>query len=91
MEKPTYIMADAHVSGLGVALAQGDSIKSAKPVAFASRTTSQAEKNYPQLDLEAMALDYGLRRFRNYIVGSPHTIVLVTDHKPLESVFNGNR
>ena len=91
MKKPTYIMADAHVSGLGVALAQGDSVESARPVAFASRATSQAEKNYPQLDLEAMALDYGLRRFRNYIVGSPHTIVLVTDHKPLESVFNGNR
>ena len=91
MEKRTYIMADAHITGLGVALAQGDSIENAKPVAFASRATSQAEKNYPQLDLEAMALDYGLRRFRNYIVGSPHTIILVTDHKPLESVFNGNR
>ena len=91
MKKHTYIMADAHVSGLGVALAQGDSIESARPVAFASRTTSEAERNYPQLDLEAMALDYGLRRFRNYIVGSPHTIILVTDHKPLESVFNGSR
>ena len=91
MNKPTYIMADAHNSGLGVSLCQGDSIEKAKPVAFASRATSDAEKRYPQLDLEAMALDYGLRRFRNYIVGSPSTIVLVTDHKPLESVFNGNR
>lgn len=31
MKKPTYIMADTHVTGLGVALAQGDSIESAKP------------------------------------------------------------
>ena len=38
-----------------------------------------------------MALDYGLRRFRNYIAGAPHEVVLVTDHKPLESVFNGTR
>ena len=63
----------------------------AKPVAFASRTTSKAEANYPQIDLEAMGLDFGMRRFRKYIVGAPENIKLVTDHKPLCSIFNGRR
>ena len=65
-------------------------IETAKPVVIASRTTNTAEKKYPQLDLEAMSIDFGLRRFRNYIVGAPKVIV-VTDHKPLCPIFNGNR
>ena len=42
-------------------LAQEDDITFAKPVAFASRTISQAESRYPQLDLEAMNIDFCLR------------------------------
>ena len=72
-------------------LSQGDDMRSAKPVAFASRTTNKAEANYPQIDLEAMGLDFALRRFRNYLVGAPEKVSLVTDHKPLISIFNGNR
>ena len=72
-------------------LAQGDDITSTKSVAFASRTTSQAESRYPQLDLEAMSINFGLRRFRDFTVGSPNKITIVIDHKPVCSVFNGNR
>ena len=43
MTKPTFIFVDTHITGLGAMLAQGDDITSAKTVAFASRTTSQAE------------------------------------------------
>ena len=89
MSKPIYVFSDAHISGLGAMLAQGDHISTAKPVAFASRTTSPAERNYPQLDLEAMGLDFGLRRFRKYLVGAPDPISVVTDHKPLCPIFNG--
>ena len=91
INKQTFIFADAHISGLGAMLAQGVDITSAKPIAFAFRTTTPAESHYPQLDIEVMALDFGMRRFRNYIVGSPKEIILVTDHKPLCSVFNGKR
>ena len=56
LTKPTFIFVDAHITGLGAILAQGDDIISTKLVAFASRTTSQAESQYPQLDLEARAL-----------------------------------
>ena len=91
MNKPIFIFVDAHITGLGAVLAQGPSIEKAKPVAFASRGTNKAESNYPQLDLEAMSLDFSMRRFRNYIVGAPHQVTLITDHKPLVPVFNGKR
>ena len=91
MTKPTFIFVHAHITGLGAMLAQGDDITSAKPVAFASRTTPQAQSRYPQLDLEAMSIDFGLQRFRDFTVESPNKITIVTDHKPLCSVFNGNR
>ena len=52
-QKRTFIIVDAHISGLGATLAQGDDINTIHPVAFASRTTSPAENHYPQLDLEA--------------------------------------
>ena len=60
----------------------------AKPVAVASRATSKTEQDYPQLDLEGMSVDFGLRRFREYLVGSPLVIKIVTDHKPLVPIFN---
>ena len=86
----TFICVDAHSSGLSAILMQGDNIENAKAVAFASRTTTSAESRYPQLDLEALSVDFGLRRFRYYLVGGP-TIQVVTDHKPLVSIFSNKR
>ena len=38
-----------------------------------------------------MAIDYALRRFCTYLIGSPHKNVIVADHLPLLCVFNGKR
>ena len=91
MNKQTYLITDAHQTGLGAMLAQGENIETAKPIVIASRTTNKAESLYPQIDLEATAIDFALRRFRKYIVGSPKDIIIVTDHKPLCSIFNGKK
>ena len=87
---PTYIIVDAHRSGLSAILAQGDSVEQAKMISCASRATTPVERRYHQLDLEALAVDFGLRRFRQYIVGGPQ-VVVVTDHKPLVSIFRETR
>ena len=89
-KKPTFIFVDAHRSGISAILAQGDSVESATPVAYASRATTAVEIRYPQLDIEALSVDYGLRRFRFYLAGGPNTVV-VTDHKPLEAIFRNSR
>ena len=79
---PTFVFVDGHNTGLGAILAQGESIEESKPVALASRTTSQSERNYPQIDLEATSVDLALRRFSEYLIGSPRPITVVTDHNP---------
>ena len=55
------------------------------------KMASKGEKNYTQLDLEAMAVDFALMIFRLYLVGAPNDTIIVTDHHPLLSVFNGKR
>ena len=38
-----------------------------------------------------MAVDFALRRFPLYLVGAPNDTIIVTDHHPLLSIFNGKR
>ena len=71
-------------------VAYRETMKDAKPVAFASQTTHGDEWRYPQLELKVIGLDFELKRFRNYLVGSPLDNILVSDHKPLWAVFNGS-
>ena len=61
---------------------QGDDLDSARAIIIASRTISKAESRYPQLDLDATAIDFALRRFRNFLAGAPQ-VLIITDHKPL--------
>ena len=89
-KKTTFIFVDAHQSGLSAILAQGETIEKAKMVSCASRTTTPVERRYPQLDLEALAVDFAMRRYRQFLVGGP-TVFIVTDHKPLVSIFGSAR
>jgi transposase InsO family protein len=79
---PTTISADASAYGLGaVLLQQQPSSDHWKPVAFASRSLTETEKRYSQIEKEALALVWACERFSTYVIGKP--IKLETDHKPL--------
>ncbi|KAG8176060.1 hypothetical protein JTE90_025518, partial [Oedothorax gibbosus] len=70
--------------GLGVVLShptpEGD-----RPIAFASRSLTKAEKNYSHLE-KSFSLVFGVTRFRNYLLGREFT--LITDHRPLLSLLS---
>ena len=55
------------------------------PIAYGSRTFSASELNYSQLEKEALAIIFGIKKFHKFLYGRPFT--LVTDHKPLVTIL----
>ncbi len=62
---------------------------SERPVGYASRTLSPAERNYSQLEREGLACVFGIKRFHSYLFG--HHFELMTDHKPLLALLNQHK
>ena len=89
MTLPTQIFTDANKTGLSAILCQRKDFENLKSVKTASRCANQDEKNYTQLDLEAMAVDFSLCRFCSYLLGTPNDTVAIMDHFPLISIFQG--
>ena len=79
---PLSLAADA--SWCGCVISQQYSDGSERPIAFASRTLTPSEKNYPQIEKEALALVFGVKRFHQYLYGRKFR---VTDHKPLTTIL----
>ena len=87
--KPIVMACDASPFGVGAILSQIQSDGSEHPVAYASRSLSPAEQNYSHLDKEALAIIFGVGKFRQYISG--RTFILYTDHKPLIHIFSESK
>ena len=81
----TKISADASSFGLGAVLLQ-QSEGLWKPIAYASRSMTQAERRYAQIEKEALAITWACQRFSDYVLGRRFTIE--SDHKPLIPLLN---
>lgn len=52
---------------------------------YISRSLTQSEKNYSQIEKEALSIIFAVEKFNQYIYR--RNFVLVTDHKPLVTLF----
>ena len=83
-EVPTAISCDASPCGLGAILWQQDQHGQWLPVSCASRSLTDVETRYSQLEREMLGVVFALQRFRQYVLG--REVEVRTDHKPLISI-----
>lgn len=82
---PIVLTCDASPTGIASIMSH-DVNGTEKPIAYASRSLTQAEKNYSQLDREALAIVYSVAHFYNYLYG--RKFLLVTDNEALSRIFH---
>ena len=74
------VCADAASSGLGAVPFQKFE-ESWKPVMYASRSMSETEARYVQIEKEALAITWACEKFHDHILGQNFSIE--SDHRPL--------
>ena len=83
----TTLYVDASPIGLGSVLTQHNpKTDTTTPIYFASYPLTATQARYPQIDREALAIYWAIRRFHLYLYGQEFKVV--TDHAPLVPLFN---
>ena len=79
-DKDHIIQTDASKTGLGAVLLQ-----EGQPVVYTSRTLTDTECRYSNIERELLSVVFGLERLHHYTFGKPITVE--TDHHPLTSIW----
>jgi len=77
---PLTLSVDALKDGLGAVLFQNN-----LPVIYASKSLTESQKKYAQIEKEALGIAFGCHRFHQYIYG--RKVIVETNHRPLEAIF----
>ncbi|EPB66592.1 hypothetical protein ANCCEY_14316 [Ancylostoma ceylanicum] len=79
------VAADACDYGIGCVISHRYADDSEKAIAHASRSLTVAEKNYSQIEKEALGIVSAVKKFHKYEVS------LVTEYKPLLAIFGDKK
>ena len=60
-------------------------LQEGQPVVYASRTLTETERRYSNIERELLGVVFGLERLHHYTFGKPITVE--TDHQPLTSIW----
>jgi len=85
-DKPYTLTTDASNVGIAAVLSQPDEHGNLRPVAYASKKLTDAERNYHSTEKEALAIVWALRAFRTYLLGAELTVE--TDCQAAVYIFN---
>ena len=77
--KPVTVQVDASQRGLGTCL-----IQEGQPIASASKSLTDTETRYANIERELLAIIFSCQWFNTYVLGRPFTVE--SDHKPLEMI-----
>ncbi len=77
------LQCDASEKGLGAWLMQNGQL-----IAYASRSFTNMEQQYAQIEKEMLAIVFGTEKFEQYYYG--RRVKVETDHKPIESIMKKN-
>ena len=80
VSKEVVIQVDSSKHGIGAVLLQ-----EGRPVEYASRALTPSERNWAQIEKEALSVFFGLERFDQYTYGRP--VKVENDHKPLAAIL----
>ena len=81
------VQADASLRGLGACLIQQHKGKD-QPITFASKSLTDTETRYTNIERELLAIVFACQRFSTYLLG--RSFVAESDHKPLEMIAMKN-
>lgn len=84
LDKPFELEVDASGNTMGTVLLQQQPDSTKRPIHFLSKTFNQAQWNYDIFDHKFLAMMWGLKHSCPLLVGSPHKVIVRTDHNNLQ-------
>ena len=95
---PIYIECDASKKGIDVVMLQPDSAientsksdvpNNLCPVFYVSKTLTDTESNYSNIECEMLGVVFSILHFKHFTFD--HKVHIITDHKPLITLFRKN-